>query len=105
MLCLGVLTIYNNYRVSYALLYLSLHLPDGVLHPFELVVPPLEAVTLVVLDGLVNSICQLMLISNHDGGEHHRDVISPFLGFVSRATKEQLTLRSFLMIRRYVRCH
>ena len=99
MISLALLTIYNYYRVSYAVLYLSLHVLDGLLHPFEFFVPmhPLEAVSLV-LDGLVNRFCQLLLISYHDGGEHHRDVILPLLGFISLATREQLALGCFLMI-------
>ena len=97
MISLALLTIYNYYRLSYALLYLSLQVLDGLLHPFEFIVPmhPLEAVSLV-LDGLVNGFCQLLLISDHDGGEHHRDVIFPLLGFLSLATREQLALGCFL---------
>jgi hypothetical protein len=96
---IGLFTVYNDYRVSYALLNLSLHVLDGVLHPLMFFVPvhPLKPVSLV-LDGLVNGFGQLLLISNHDGGEHHRDVISPFCGFLSRATRVQLTLGSFLLI-------
>ena len=99
MISLTLLAIYNYYRVSYALLYLSLHVLYRFLHLFEFLVPmhPLQAVSLV-LDGLVNGLCQLLLITNHDRGEHHRDVISSLLGFLSRATWEQLAMGCFLMI-------
>ncbi len=107
LLSLALLTIYYNYRVSYALLYLRLHVLDGFLHPLEFLITmhPLQATAILVLDGLVNCFSHLLLIPNLHGGEHHRDVISPFLGFIPRTTREKLTLRSFLLIRRRVRCH